>query len=76
MVSALVDPQDPSRIILTATTTLYLQKVALAALSEEVEVAIRSQARKDLLENPQVKKLIAEAATQLLLKMLNAAPTV
>lgn len=70
MISALQDPSNPDQIILTATVTLYLSKVALSALSEEIEVAIRTQARQDLEGNEAVKKLIAEAATDKLLRML------
>ena len=73
MVTITVDPKDPSRLILTATATLYIDRVLVETLNSEVESAIRTQARKDLKGNKEVQKQIAEAATQRLLSMLGQA---
>lgn len=70
MVSITPDPTNPERLTLTVTATIYLDKVLLQTLSEEVTQAIRAQAIKDLQSNPKVRKLIAAAATQKLLTML------
>jgi hypothetical protein len=65
-----VDPSNPERVVLTSTVTLYLEKVALAALSDEVEKAIRAQAVADLRKNPEVRRKIAGAAEARLLSLL------
>ncbi len=72
MIQLVSDPENPDRVILTATTTLYLDKLALAALSEEVDKAIRAQAIKDLRGNAEVRRKIAAAAEAKLLAMLGA----
>lgn len=70
MIQLAVDPAHPERVILTSTVTLYLEKVALSALSDEIEKAIRAQAVKDLKGNPEVRRKIAEAAEARLLSLL------
>lgn len=70
MIQLAVDPEHPERVILTSTVTLYLEKVALSALSDEIEKAIRAQAVKDLKGNPEVRRKIAEAAEWKLLQLL------
>ncbi len=72
MIQLVSDPENPDRVILTATTTLYLDKLALAALSEEVDKAIRAQAIKDLRGNAEVRRKIAAAAEAKLLAMRGA----
>lgn len=73
MIQLAVDPAHPERVILTSTVTLYLEKVALSALSDEIEKAIRAQAVKDLKGNPEVRRKIAEAAEARLLSLLGVA---
>lgn len=70
MINIITDPASPDRLVLTATCTLYIDKLMLEALSDELTAAIRAQAKKDLLSNPAVKKAIAKAATEKLLEML------
>jgi hypothetical protein len=74
MVSFTLDPLNPERLMLTATVNFYLDKILIQTLSEELEVTIREQAKKDLLSNSAVKKLIAKAATEKLLQMLGHVP--
>jgi len=72
MVTLTQDPNNPDRLTLTATVTVYLDKLLLTTLSEEVTSTIREQAIKDLRSNTTVKKAIAKAATEKLLTMLGA----
>lgn len=72
MVTLTTDPTNPDRLVLTATVSVYLDKVLLQTLNEEVTQAIREQAIKDLRSNTAVKKVIARAATAKLLSMLGA----
>jgi hypothetical protein len=72
MVTIQADPANPNRLVLTATVSIYLDRLLLQTLSEEVTTAIRAQAVKDLNSNASVKKLIAKAATEKLLNMLGA----
>ena len=71
MISVTADPTNADRVVLTATVTMYLDKLVLKVCGEEIEAAIRTQAQKDLRTNPEAKKLIAEAATTKLLSMLS-----
>jgi hypothetical protein len=66
------DPANPERLLINSLTSLYLDKVALAALSDEIERAVRQQAISDLQSNPAVRALITKASTELLLKLLSA----
>ena len=70
MIHITVDPSDPNRIILTATVTMYLDRLLSDALGNEVADAVREQARKDMKNNKIVKKAISDAAHRLLLGML------
>lgn len=75
MLTLTQDPQNPDRLVVTETVTLYLDKLLLETLSQELRLAIQEQARKDLKSSPAVRKLIARAATDKLLLMLGAEPT-
>ena len=73
MVSILKDPSNPDKLVLSVTATIYIDRIALEALTSEVEEAVRRQAIRDIKKNPKVQKAIAEAATRLLLGMLGVA---
>lgn len=70
MLSITTDPTNSRRICLTQTVTLYLDKLLDDVLSQEVALAIREQAKKDLSHSKAVKKAVSSAATQLLLEKL------
>ena len=70
MVTLTQDPNNPDKLILTQTVVLYLDKVLLTTLDAALASAIQEQAVKDLQHSTAVKKLIAKAATEKLLKML------
>jgi hypothetical protein len=70
MINITADPQNPNKLVLTQTVTLYLDKLLTDILSEEVAIAIQTQAKKDLLHNKQIKKAISAAAFQLLKERL------
>jgi hypothetical protein len=70
VIQVTADPANPERVAVTATVTVYLDTVTLRALSDEIEKAIRAQAAKDLKSNPEVRKVIADAAQAKLLGML------
>jgi hypothetical protein len=74
MVTITPDPADPQRLILTQTVTVYLDRVLVETLSDELTNAITEQAKKDLLSNSTVRKLVAKAATEKLLSMLGYVP--
>lgn len=74
MVTITTDPADPKRLILTQTVTVYLDRVLVETLSDELTKAITEQAKKDLLSNSTVRKLVAKAATEKLLQMLGHVP--
>jgi len=74
MIQLTQDPTNPDRLILTAAVTLYLDRLLVSTLSAEVETAIREQAVRDLKSSRAVKKQIAEAATEHLLKLLGVTP--
>ena len=74
MITITQDPHNPERLCLTATISVYLDKVLLETLSTEIEQAIRAQAIRDLRSSTAVKKVIAKAATSKLLQMLGAEP--
>lgn len=59
MVTLTPDPSDPARLILTQTVTVYLDRVLVETLNEELTRAVAEQAKKDLLSNSAVKKLVA-----------------
>jgi hypothetical protein len=70
MIATFIDPLNPTRIGITQTITFYLDKVLERSLADEIEKVIRAQAVKDLKHNPEVRKVIAEEATKLLLAKL------
>jgi hypothetical protein len=70
MVSLQIDPDNPNKIILSATVTLLLERTLLETLNSAVTDAIRAQAKKDLKGNKEVQREISQAATRLLLGML------
>lgn len=72
MVSIVSDPNDASKIVLSVTATIYLDRLLVETLSSELETAIRSQAVRDLRKNKIVQAAVAEAATAKLLKILEA----
>jgi hypothetical protein len=72
MMGIITDPNNPNRLVLTATVTIYLDKLLGSILDDEIAKAIREQAVKDLQTNAEVKKAIAKAATEKLLQMLGA----
>lgn len=73
MIQLTVDPADPNKLTLTATVTLFLNRLVSDVLSEEVSAQVRAQAKKDLQSNRAVKKAIADAAQRLLLGLLGVA---
>ncbi len=77
MVTVTPDPTNPERLVLTATVSLYLDRLLLDTLNDQLATSIREQAIHDLKSDPKVKKQIAAAATRKLLSMLgvNDAPT-
>lgn len=72
MVSIQGDPGDPTRVSLTVTVSLYIDRLLVETLSNELEQAIQSQAIKDIKRNKEVKRLVAEAASAKLLQILEA----
>jgi hypothetical protein len=72
MLSLITDPNDPNRLVLTATVSIYLDRLLSSVLSDEVAAAVREQATKDLRSNKKVRKMIQTAASEKLLSMLGA----
>ena len=70
MVSITTDPQNPDKLFLTATVSLYIDRLLIEALSDEIKRRITWQASRDIKNNPEVKKQIAKAASKKLLQML------
>jgi hypothetical protein len=70
MVTLTVDPKDSSRLVLTETVTLYLDRILLETLGSEVESSIREQAIKDLRKNKSLRAAVQASATKRLLGML------
>lgn len=69
MIELRQDPSNPEKIILTATVTLFLDRLLLSALGEELEAAIREQAKRDLASRALSKEL-KSLATKKLTSML------
>jgi hypothetical protein len=63
------DPANPDRLILTQTVQVFLDKVLLKALNEELEQIISAKAREDF-KKPQVQKELRRLATNYLAKIL------
>jgi hypothetical protein len=74
MIGIVQDPNDPNKLVLTQTTTVYLDKLIKSLLDTEVASLIREQAVHDIRTNKAVKKVIQEAATKLLLEKLGVQP--
>jgi hypothetical protein len=70
MITITPDPSSLSRLAVTQTITVYLDKLLTKNLLDEIAELVHKQAIKDLKSNPEVKKVIAEAATNKLLEML------
>lgn len=70
MVSITQDPKNPNQLIVTQTVTIFLDKILVSSLSEELAAIIRQQAHKDLKKNKTVQQAVAEAASKKLLTML------
>lgn len=70
MVSITQDPKNPNQLIVTQTVTIFLDKILMNSLSEELATIIRQQAHKDLKKNKIVQQAVAEAASKKLLNML------
>jgi hypothetical protein len=74
MITLTPDPNNPDKLTLTATVTMYLDRLLTDVLSEEIATAIRERAIRDLQTNAAVRKQIAATATQKLLTMLGCEP--
>lgn len=70
MVSITQDPKNSNQLIVTQTVTIFLDKILVSSLSEELATIIRQQAHKDLKKNKIVQQAVAEAASKKLLNML------
>lgn len=70
MISLTVDPQNPDKLILSATVVMYLDRILVESLSDELEKGIREQAIKDIQKSRAVKKAVADAAQKKLLQLL------
>jgi hypothetical protein len=70
MVSITQDPLRPEKLALTITATLYLDRLLVETLNQEIEKAIREQAIRDLQENKEVKLAVFKAAQRKLLALL------
>lgn len=69
MVQITPDPLNPEKLILTATATLWLDKVLIETLSEELQRIVREKAIEDL-KAPGVQKELRRLATAHLAKLL------
>lgn len=76
MVSISKDPANPDRLVVTVTVTAFIDKICLETLSDEIEIAIRERAIKDLRKSRKVKAAISGAASQRLLDMLGVKPEI
>ncbi len=70
MIALTPDPQNPDKLILTATVSMYLDKLMVQTLDDQIAQQITTQAVKDLQKNKAVKKAIAAAAQKKLLDLL------
>jgi hypothetical protein len=70
MISIQVDPKDDTRLILSATVTILLDRILVETLSAEVEGAIRAAAIDSLKNNQEVRNQIGRAAIAKMLEML------
>lgn len=70
MVSITQDPKNSEQLIVTATVTVFINKVLIETLSDELKTAIREQAKEDLRSNQEVRQKVAKAAVAMLLAKL------
>lgn len=69
MVTIQPDPTNPDRLILTQTVQVFLDKVLLQTLNDELEQIISAKAREDF-KKPSVVRELRTLATQYLAKIL------
>lgn len=67
MIAITTDPKNPEQLVITATVTLFVNKVLVETLNEELVAAIREAAREDLKSNQVVRQIVAKAAVAKLL---------
>jgi uncharacterized membrane protein len=67
MVSITADPKNPDQIAVTASVTIFIDKILVHTLSAELATAIREAAIEDLKTNQVVRQLVAKAAVAKLL---------
>lgn len=70
MIVLVPDPNDSQKLVLTATVSMYIDRLLVETLSDSIADQIKEQAAKDLQKNKQVKKVIAAAAQRKLLNLL------
>ena len=70
MIVLVPDPNDSQKLVLTATVSMYIDRLLVETLSDSIADQIKEQAAKDLQGNKQVKKVIAAAAQKKLLDLL------
>jgi hypothetical protein len=70
VISLTADPKDPNKIVLTATVSVFLDRVLVETLSDELIQAIREQAKLDM-SKPPIKRLVKKAAAKKLLTILD-----
>ena len=69
MITIQQDPSNQDRYIVTQTLTLYLDKLMLATLSDELAAVIAQKAREDF-KKPAVVKELRRLTTEHLAKLL------
>ena len=70
MVSITSPAGDPTHVVVTATVTLYLDRLLVDTLSSELEKSVREAAVRELENNQEVKLAVFKAAKAKLLAML------
>lgn len=74
MVDIRPDPANPERVVLTQTVTVFLDKVLLTTLSDELEKIIAEKAQEDF-RKPGVLRELRRLSTDHLAKMLGVGET-
>jgi hypothetical protein len=69
MITVTPDPTNPERLILTQTVQVFLDKVMLTTLNEELTKIIADTAKEDF-KKPAVQKELRRLATAHLAKLL------
>lgn len=72
MISITSDPKNPEQLIVTATVTMFINKVLIETLNDELKTTIREAAKEDLRSNQVVRQQIAKAAVAKLLAILES----